>query len=464
MARVALGALLAIAPSSVPRLSDAGLTWADAVFALLLSIIAGLVLGAIPLARRGVDVAMLREGGRGTTASPRQRTVRNGLVVGQVALALLLLAAAGLMLRSFANLRRVSSGLDPNRVLTFEVSLPGTQFRDRTSVAAFYQQLQQRIAALPGVTRVGAGVGLPLQDFGSGCTGVGREGRPFAAEEKPPCVDTPSALPGYFESLGIQVRGRSFTWDDYDLVHGNPTVAIVTRKLADRLWPGEDPIGKGISIGGNAGRGYYHVVGVIPELRAHGLDQAPSEMAFWPMASSGESFVVRTSRDNPVTLVPSIRAIVKELNPLVPLTNVRTMQDIVDRSVARASFVMTLLAIAGSMALLLSAVGIYGVISYLVSQRRAEIGVRMALGARLPQVAGLVLGQSLRLAAVGVVIGLIASLVGTRLLRSLLFDVSPTDPIVLGSTAVVLVAIATIASLAPTRRAAQIDPVEAMRV
>ncbi len=466
VARVSLGALLAIAPSNVPRLAAAGISGLDASFAMLLSLAAGIVFGALPLLRRDVDVATLREGGRGATASPRQRLVRNGLVVAQVALALLLLSAAGLMLRSFANLRRVQSGLDPRAVLTFSISLPSVDYKDRSAIVDFEQQLDQRIAALPGVTKVGAGVGLPLQDFGSGCTGVGREGRPFAADEKPPCVDTPIALPGYFEALGIQVRGRTFNWDDVDPIRRSPvqpTSAIVTRKLADRLWPNEDPIGKGISIG-DAAHGFYHVVGVIPELRAHGLDQAPSEMVYWPMASGGESFLVKTSRADPVSLSASIRAIVKEMNPRIPVTNVRTMQEIADRSVARASFVMTLLAIAGSMALLLSAVGIYGVISYLVSQRRAEIGVRMALGARLPQVAGLVLGESLRLAAIGVVVGLVAALAGTRLLRALLFDVSPTDPLVLVTTAALLLLIAGVASMAPTRRAAKIDPVEAMRV
>ena len=464
LSRIALGALLAIAPSNLPRLSSAGLTWGDVAFAIGLSLVAGAALGAIPLLRRGVDVATLRDG-RAATASPRQRAARNALVVSQVAFALVLLAAAGLMLRSFANLRHVTSGLDPQRVLTFNVSLPYLDYKSRGAVSDFDQQLEQRIAALPGVAKVGSGGGLPLQDFGAGCTGVWRE-TPFATDEKPPCVDTPGALPGYFEALGIQVRGRGFDWSDVQSMRETPvrpSTAIVTQKLADRLWPNQDPIGKGIGIG-DAARGFYRVVGVIPELRAHGLDQPPSEMVFWPTASSEAAFVVKTSRADPVSLTGSIRALVKEMNPRVPITNVRTMLEISDRSMARASFIMTLLAIAGAMALLLSAVGIYGVISYLVSQRRAEIGVRMALGARLPQVAGLVLGQSLRLAGLGVAVGLVAALAGTRLMRSLLFDVSPTDPIVLTSTVVVLIAIAALASLAPMRRAAKIDPVEAMRV
>jgi len=258
------------------------------------------------------------------------------------------------------------------------------------------------------------------------------------------------------------VRGRTFTWDDVDPLRKTPTVAVVTRKLADRLWPGEDPIGKGIGIG-DAARGVYRVVGVIPELRAHGLDQSASEMVYWPAATSGESYVVRTSLPNPISLVPTIRAMIAKMNPRIPVTNVRTMQEIVDRSVARSSFIMTLLGIAGSMALLLSAVGIYGVISYLVAQRRPEIGIRMALGARVSQVATLVLGQAMRLAIIGVVIGLVAAIAGTRLLQSLLFGVSPTDALVLAGATVVLLIIAALASLAPARRAAAIDPVSAMR-
>ena len=465
VARLALSALLAIAPTNVPRLATAGLGWVGVVFALGLSLVAGVVLGAIPIFRRDVDVATLREGARGTTTSPKQRLVRNGLVVTQVALALLLLTAAGLMLRSFANLRHVNSGLDPRTTLTFNIDLPSNDFRTRSAQEDFGQQLEQRIAALPGVRRAGMGTNLPLQDFGAGCTSVRTESMTPGSNETMPCVDTPIALPGFLEALGVQVRGSHLTWTDVDasrLTPAQPSSAIVTQQLADRLWPHEDPIGKGIAIG-DAARGFYRVVGVIPALRAHGVDQPPSEMVFWPRAVGYAAVVVKTSRADPVSLVPSIRAIVKEMNPRIPMTNVRTMQEIADRSVARASFIMTLLAIAGSMALLLSAVGIYGVISYLVSQRRAEIGVRMALGARLPQVAGLVLGQSLRLAGVGVAIGLVGAIAGTRLLRSLLFDVSPTDPLVLTTTAVVLVVIAAAASLAPTRRAARIDPVEAMR-
>jgi predicted permease len=386
--------------------------------------------------------------------------VRDGLVVGQIGLALVLLAAAGLMLRSFANLRNVKPGLDPSGVLTFEVALPSADYPTYASSVAFSRQFQSRLAALPGVTGVGATASVPLQDFNAGCTGVGREGRPYAADEKPPCVATPVVSPGYFETLGVQVRGWTPTWSDVDQTGNVATVAVVTKALANRLWPNEDPIGKGIAIGGIR-RGFYHVIGVIPELRAQGLDQPPTEAVF--SAGPADVFMVKTGSANPTDMLPSIRRVLNEINPRAPIVNPRTMSDIVARSMARSSFIMSLLGIAGAMALFLSAVGIYGVISYLVTQRRAEIGVRMALGARVPQVAALVLGQSMRLTGIGVAIGLIAAIAGTRVLRSLLFDVSPTDPLVLGGTAIVLLLIAAFASVAPARTAANTDPVEAMR-
>jgi predicted permease len=463
LARLGLAAIIASAPTDIPRLTTVSLSGASFALAIGLALIAGLIFGLIPLARTTVDVNTLREGGRGMTASSGQRAVRSGLVVGQVALALVLLAAAGVMLRSFAHLRSVKPGLDPTGVLTFETALPRSDFSSGEAVTAFTQQLQARLSALPGVVSVGATGSLPLQDYGAGCTAVGREGRPYAENEKPPCVNTVSVTPNFFQSLGIQVRGAVPQWSDYDPSMNASTVAVVTQALANELWPGENAMGKGISIGGTRGKWqYFRIVGIVPELRASGLDQPPTEAVFFAQASP-DVWTVKTTRGNPTDLLPQIRRAIAELNPRVPIVNPRTMSDVVARSMARSSFVMALLLLAGSMALLLSAVGIYGVISYLVTQRRSEIGVRVALGARVPQVARLILGQSLRLTVAGIAIGLVAAVMGMRVLKSLLFDVSPTDPLVLATTSVLLIAIATVASLAPTRRAAKIDPVEAMR-
>jgi putative ABC transport system permease protein len=291
-----------------------------------------------------------------------------------------------------------------------------------------------------------------------------REGVTLTGERTGACIPTPSVLPGFFESLGIRVRGRTPVWTDYDPTGKSSTVAVITAALANDLWPNEEPIGKGIAIGDRHNmRQYYRIIGVIPELRAKGLDQPPSEAVFSADLMGAPVWTVKVSKGDPMELLPAIRRALGEIAPRAPIVNARGMSDVVERSMARASFIMTLLAIAGSMALLLSAVGIYGVISYLVTQRRTEIGVRVALGARLPQVASLVLGHTMRLAIAGVAIGLAGAVAGTRVLGALLFEVSPTDPAVLVGASLMLLAIAAIASLAPTRRAAKIDPVEAMR-
>ena len=470
IAYAALGALLVMAPTDLPRLSEVELRWTAIAFAATISLIAGLVFGLFPLFRQALDTSTLREGARGLSASPRQRVVRNALVVTQVALALVLLACAGLMIRSFAHLRDVRPGLDPRGVLVFEIAIP-SRYGNMEEVAAFHRDFQTRLAALPGVQHVGAATGLPLRDYGVGCSVVFREGRPYGPNEEPPCVATPRATPGFFQALGIQVRGRVPEWSD---VHANTGAVVVTRALGERLWPGEDPLGKGI-ISNTPGdqSGWYRVVGVVPELRAAGLDQPPTEAVFYPPVAvpntwlwgpmRGVTYVVRTASSEPTSLVPSIRRTLGKMDRGVPVANARTMQDVIERSMSRASFIMLLLGIAAGVALLLSAVGIYGVISYVVAQRRSEIGVRIALGAGVSQVARLVVMQSVTLAVIGVLVGLLGALAGTRVIGSLLFEVSPTDPLVLALVVLVLLAIAVMASFAPARRAASVDPVEALR-
>jgi putative ABC transport system permease protein len=469
LARIGIVAILAVAPRSIPRLAGVDLQWTSAVFGLALALVAGLVFGLMPLLRSRVDVQTLREGGRGLTRSRAQRTTRDALVVAQVALALMLLVGAGLMIRSFMHLRAVRPGLDPAGVLTLSVNLPYRKYRTMEEAAAFHEQLSARIAVLPGVTSVGAVSALPLRDFGTGCTVVFREN--WAKGDEAPCVYTVPALPGFFTALGIQVRGRVPEWSD---VHAKTNAVVVTQALADRIWPRENPIGKGIIFNNPNPPYWYRIVGVIPELRAGGLDQPLTEALFlaasplfpqqsrWGMINDVE-FVVKVSRGEPMDLVRPIGAIVRAMDPQIPLVNPTTMQTIVDRSMARTSFIMLLLGLSAAMALLLSAVGIYGVISYLVAQRRSEIGVRIALGAPIAGVVRLVMNQSVRLALLGVAIGFVGALLGTRLLRSLLFGVSPNDPLVLALVPVVLVAIAAVASFAPARRAARVDPVEALR-
>jgi len=470
LSTLALKALVAIAPQNIPRLTEVTLSWTSVAFALSLGAFMGLIFGTMPLARR-LDLTTLREGGRGLSQSRSQRNLRQGLIVAQMAFALVLLASAGLMIRSFMHLRSVKPGLDPSNTLTFDVSAPFSQFDTREKAGAFHRAFQERIAAIPGVVSVGAVGSIPLNgSYATGCSVVFREGRPYVNGEQTPCVATPTVAPGFFETMRIQVRGRTITWADFEQ---RTQAAVVTKALADRLWPGEDPVGKGIRTWGPDDKAWYRVVGVVPLLRAEALDQKPTEAVFYPGTSlqpgqrdgsfNDLSYVVRVKSGDPLAFAAPIRKILAEMSPTAPFMEPRTMDDIVAHSMQRTSFIMILLGISAGVALLLSAVGIYGVISYIVTQRRFEIGVRIALGARVAEVARMVLMQSVRLAIVGIVVGLAGAWAVTSLFQSLLFDVSPMDPTVLAIVPVILLLIATVASFAPARRAARIDPLEALR-
>ena len=475
LAHWTIRALLAIAPSGVPRLDEIGLGMQSVAFAAVISVIAGIAFGLFPLARLGRSFDALRDSSRGMTASRGQRAARGALVISQVALAVVLLAAAGLMLRSFDRLRDVEPGLEPGGVLTLHVALPAMRYRDFAAVSAFHKELGRRLMALPGVESVAAGP-LPLAGSGSnalggwkGCALAFTDAPPTSTGEQGSCVGTQVVSPGYFEALGIPVRGRTPTWDETD--RGMAGV-VITDALASRLWPGEDPIGKGVK-GNGAEPPFYRVVGVVGDLRAAGLDQPPVAAVFYPMVPMegaplwspprSMSLFVRTKLENPVSLVPAVRRAMAELDPEIPIANARGMEQVVAVSMARTSFTMLLLGAAAAMSMLLSAVGIYGVISYIVSQRRGEIGIRIALGARASQVAALIVGQSVRLAAAGIAIGLLGAYAATSLLETLLFGVSATDPLTLAAVPLILLVLAIAASYAPARRAAGVHPAEALR-
>lgn len=474
LAEAGIRALVALSPADIPRLGEVSLHWTSMAFAVAISVFAGLAFGLIPMLRRAtVDMTTLRESSRGLNSSPRARAMRGGLVILQVAFAIVLLVAAGLMVRCFSNLRSVQPGLNPNGVLVFSMALPnlpGNGAKRAVDAAAFHHRFQDKIAVLPGVVGVGATNNLPLRDFGTGCTVAFREGLPYGPDEKTPCIPGATVTPGFFRALGIAVRGRVPDWSD---VEANTGAVVVTKAFADRLWPGEDPIGKGVNMNGGTQSDYFRIVGVVEGLHAKGLDQSPTEVVFYPAiplpkgwnggALAGAIYVVRTGLSMPSTLIPAIRRALAELDKSAPIFDAGPMTGVVQRSMARTSFIMTLLAVAAAIALLLSAVGIYGVIAYVVAQRRPEIGVRIALGAQRSQVSRLVVMQSMRLAAIGVVIGLAGALAATRAMRSLLFDVSPTDPVVLVSVPLLLMVVAAVASFVPARRAANVDPMEALR-
>lgn len=464
-------ALLALAPAGIPRLDSVGLDWPSVAFAFVTALIVGLAFGLMPVVRRDRAAASeLREDGRGLSTSRSRRTVRNTLVVGQLALAVVLLASAGLMLRSFQRLRGVEPGFRSDNVLAFNVSLPFTEYATREAAIAFHRQLLDQLRAVAGVASVGAVSTLPLEGYATGCTVVWRENRPFPPGEETPCVPTPVSMPGFFETMGIPVSGRAPDWSDID---GLTQAVVVTQALADRLWPGENPIGQGINSNGSDSNVWYRIVGVVPEIRAEAYDAPATEAvfyaptSFYPNRRSGAIndlvYVIRTEGVPPQSVIPVARTLLHAMNPRIPFEGPRTMEQVVARSMSRTSFAMVMLGIAAAVALLLSAIGTYGVISYLVTQRRPEIGVRLALGAPVGRVSVLVIVQSLQLAVIGVVLGLLAAWGTTRLLARLLFNVSPTDPVVLGAVSVTLLAIAAVAAFAPALRASRIDPVEVLR-
>ena len=479
LAAIGLRVMVALAPPDLPRMSEVHLGWISVLFTLAVSIAAGILFGALALmgAEPTEDAMMLREGGRGMTSSRRQHFTRGVLVAAQTALALVLLAAAGLMLQSFRNLRHVSPGFDPTNVLTAEVSLPDARYRTYAGVESFYHELLTRVAAIPGVKVAGAGDVVPLGPSSdgtaiggfTGCSGVAIE-NPGASRGTPSgCVGTHLVAPGYFAALGVKLRGTEPGWSDVESFAGG---VVVTKALADRLWPGQDPMGKGIR--GNGGQPpFYRVVGVTDNIRGTALTDPPAEVVFFPMMPiphailwgppTAMTLVIRTNGVPPGSIAAPLRRILNNMDPDVPLGNVSTMEDVVARSMVRLSFTMTLLAIAAAMALILSAIGIYGVISYIVGRRRGEIGIRMALGAHASRVGALVVRQSVQFAAIGIVVGIVASLAITRVLGSVLYGVSPSDPTTLIVVSVIMLIIAVLASYVPAQRAMSVDPAEALR-
>lgn len=464
----ALQLVRATMPAGLPRALEVSIGWPGVLFALSLAVLLGLGFGVLTLGGEARRFEALKEGARGLRGGRSRHSVRKAVVVAQVALAVVLLAGAGLMLRSFQQLRNVDPGFEPEHAVTFELSMRRPRYRDPDGSAAFLQQLTERIRALPGVRSAGAGQALPMDE--AGCAPIQGEAQAADPGGVPPCTQKQQISPGFLTSLGVRLQGRGPTWQALDAGLGE---AVVTKTLADRLWPGLDPIGRGIRSSGST---WYRVVGVTGPLRTRGIDTAPTEAVFFPLVPveggplwgpvTAPTVVVRTEGDPQLgILVPAIRRILEDLDPTVPLGTVETLEEYVADSpaMARRSFLLTLMGLAGGMALLLSVVGIYGVISYVVGQRTGELGLRVALGARLGQVAGLVLRDSLAMAGLGVGIGLLGALALTRTLESMLFEISPVDPLTLGSVAILLLLLSLAATWIPARRAMRIDPVEALQ-
>jgi predicted permease len=472
LAYVGLRVLLATAPDTIPRLGEVGIDLTVLLFTGGISVLAGLLFGAFPLIRYGHPnlVSALKEGGRGTTSGKPGHGARNAMVVGQVALALMLLAGAGLMLRSFQALRSVDPGFDAENVLTLRIALPSADYPDRGAISPFYETLLDGIRALPGVRAAGSVTGLPLAGDRTSDSIIIPEDNPTPEGEMPPLANTQFAGPGYFEAMGIRVlEGTAFEPSDaYESSGG----VVITQALARKFWPDENAVGKRVQR--SWGEPWYQVIGVIEDVRERSLVDDHRQLVYWPVrpladeeggfpwAAPGRALVIRTDVD-PLSLVPAVRREIWAMDPNLPIADIRTMERIVGRSMARTSFTTLLLAIAAVVALILGTVGIYGVISYVVSQRTQEIGVRLALGADRRRVEAMVLRQGALLAGLGIFVGVVGAGALTRVMASLLVETSATDPLTFVVVAALLAAVATTASWVPARRAASTDPMIAMR-
>src|SRR5262245_4960176 len=470
-------ALLKISPEDIPRLAETSLDLRVAGFALLISLLTAIPFGLTP-ALRAVKFDLhttLKEGGRSGAANSRSR-LRRSLVVVETSLAVVLLVAAGLLIRSVRELQRVDMGFRPDHLLTMRLTPPGSAYRDNQQIAGLYERLLARIIAVPGV--VSAAVTDPLPPNGLGnATVVEFEGRPFYMDRsKDLSVDFRTVSVGYFQTMGMRLmRGRLFTGADQE---GAPQVAVVNETFARKGWPGEDPVGKRFrylnTTPDKATTPYLTIVGVVADAKNRALADAAWQEAFIPLAQHVETYggvrrglqqdfnlVARTTAD-PSSLAIAAQREARDVESDFIITQVRTMDERLAAAVTQPRFNMILFGGFALLALGLGAVGIYGVIAYTVAQRTREIGVRMALGAQARDVLNLVVGEGMRLAALGVGIGLLASFALTRLMKTWLFGVSATDPLTFGSIALLLSGVALLACYLPARRASKVDPMIAL--
>ena len=459
-------ALLALAPESLPRLDDVAVDWRVLGGVMALVLLVGLGFGALVVseALQGDQIEALREGSKGSGGRARRR-LRQGLVVLEVAVSVVLLAGAGLLGRTFLNLRSVGPGLRTDRVMTAQVSLPlvTSDFRQFPRLAPgwarFYQQLTDQLAERPGIEAVGVVTTLPLT--GAWESTVPRiEGRPAPEPGEGREVMFAGASEGYFQALGIPlVRGRLFSIQDRDSASA---VALVNEAMARTYWPGQDPVGEHLEA--FFGRP-LEIVGIVGDVRVRDVASPPPPAMYFPLSvypGPTMQLVVRTAGE-PLGQLPAIRATLRELDPTVPLTTPRTMEDVLAQSLAQQRFSALLIGGFAVAALLLAVLGLYGVISFGVARRRREIGVRLALGAEPGRVVSMVVREGLLMAAIGVLIGLVGAVALGRLLAGLVYQVSPTDPLTLGTVAALLLGVAALASLVPARRAMRVDPVSALR-
>jgi predicted permease len=470
-----VGLLLAIVALDVlkrfipPNISQAQAITIDAkvlVFTILVSIATGLLFGLAPAAQMANSDLndTLKETGRDSAAGAHGNRIRGFLIISEVAVSFLLLIGAGLLINSFIRLRHVDPGFRSENLLTMKIVLPETRYPDKQRRSLFYDELLRRVETLPGVASAAVATNLPLTSSGNS-VGIAIEGRADPAPDRVPIVITRVVSSGYFKTMTIPLlEGRVFTEGDKA---DSPPAVVISETTARRFWPGENALGKHIKVGRSTSRQpWLTVVGVVKDVRQFELIIEPQPQMYLPYRQADffepRSMIIRTNFD-PLSLAGTVRQTVWEIDKDQPVSDISSMEEIVSDSVARQRFSMLLLGIFAGLALVLAAVGIYGVMSYSVAQRTREIGIRMALGAQRSDVLKMTVGHGFRLVLTGVAIGLAAAFVLTRVMSTLLFGVSPTDPLTFITISIVLVSVAVLASYVPARRATRVDPMFALR-
>jgi putative ABC transport system permease protein len=457
--------LTALAPADLPRITESGLNLEVLIFTAFVAVLASVLFGLVPAlhAARPEISTSLKEGGRSGTETLGRGRLRSGLIVSETALAIVLLVGAGLLLRSLLGLGRVDPGFAKDHVITFGVDLPGRY--GHAQRVEFYRSLLERIRATPGVRSASAALPLPLSADDIK-TSFDVEGQPMKESELP--ITTLHIIDrNYFRTVGIPLlSGREFTAQD-DAVGATPAV-IISARLAKQAFPGQDPIGRRIKPGissGDSGEPMRLIVGMVGDVKAEGLNAPAIPESYVPYAQlpfASMSVVARTETA-PEVMVPTLTREVQSLDNALPLLHVKTLDDYVDDSITGTRFEAVLLGTFGGLAFLLTAVGLYGVISYTVVQRTREMGIRLALGAKRNSILRMVVKNGTILASTGALIGVAASFLLTRLIANLLFGVAPTDPLTFLCVPVALITVAMIACYIPARRAAQVDPLVALR-
>jgi predicted permease len=471
----ALGLILAFAgvyllvelkPTNIPRLAEIHLDARALAFTLLLSLLTGLLFGTFPALHASTPDLneSLKEGARYHSPGPGQHRLRNLLVVAEVALSLVLLIGAGLLIKSFLRLRNVDLGFDQHNLLTMEIALPPSKYADSQKQVAFFQQALEGVKSMPGVQQVAAISDLPL--LGGNSTIFQVEGRPVVNQGEKPLTEYRLISADYFQAMSIPLlKGRLFTERDNKAALG---VVIINQTLASRFFPGQEPLGKRIGLSDPPD--WREIVGVVRDVRDYGPDTEPNPECYVPYLQNAPDYVASTTSSmalvvhtaEPASLTSVVRHQIQTLDKDQPISNLRTMEDLLAETVAQRRFNMLLLSIFAALALLLAAVGVYGVINYSVTQRTHEFGVRMALGAEPRDVIKLVLSQGMKLTATGIILGLVAAFAITRTLSSLLYGVTATDPAVFLLVSLLMAAIALLASYHPARKATKLDPMIAL--